>query len=407
MYYYPEITSSLHLMEDLVMDTSEAGFDVEILTATPSRNISDEELHRYKKMRNESVKENIKIHRINVVREQKNILLRIFRFLSFVFKVFGYLLTSNRDIVVVDSTPPLLLALISVWTAKIKKFKVIFRLQDIFPDTMIESGKLNNKIVVKGCNKLEKYIYCKVDKIVVISQEMRDKLLKKGIYEETILIIENWIDLSDVQEVIDDNKFIEKYSMNNDPNVFRIVFAGNLGYAQDFDIILDSARNIMSEEKVEFFIIGDGVEKKRLEDKVTQMNLTNVKFYPFQPPELVSDVYSFADVNLVTLQPGVIKTAVPSKSATIMACRRPILASIDNDSSFFEMINQNQIGIAVNARDTKAFTSAIIKLMSNKDYTSFLGDNALSYAQIYLERSNQTNKYISLLKEVGSHNVQK
>lgn len=401
MYYYPEITASLHLTQDLVYDLSKEGFNVDVITAMPSRNISPEISEKYKKVKLEKIKNtNITVHRIKLMHETKRITQRTFRYIVYSIKVFFKLLNAKCDAIVVGSTPPLILANACLKVSKIKKVPVVFRLQDLFPETAIKSGKLSNKRVIKTCEWFEKRLYNNVSAIVTIGNDMAQKVLEKSPNTEKIFIIPNWIDDDKVKEVsFEQNRFLKSFHINN-KDEFRVLFAGNLGMAQDINIIVGAAEKLKDYEDIKFLIVGDGAQKRDIRKEVERKGLKNISFYPMQPQELVPDVYSAGDVGLVTLKKGIIGNAVPSKTMSIMACNRPIIATVDKNSDYYNFINDEEIGIAVDAEDTDKFIEAILELYNDREKSKIFGSNARKYIEQNLSRKKLTVKYADVLKKV-------
>ncbi len=401
MYYYPEITASLHLTQDLVHDLSKEDFNVNIITATPSRNISSEMRENYKKIKFEKIKNtNIAVYRIRLMHETKRVVQRVFRYIVYSIKVFFKLLNTESDVIVVGSTPPLILANACLMVSKIKKIPVILRLQDMFPETAIKSGRLSNKGVIKICEWFEKRLYNNVSAIVTIGNDMAQKVLEKVSNKDKIFIIPNWIDDDKVKEVsFEQNKFLRSFNING-KDEFRVLFAGNLGMAQDINIIVDAAVKLKDYEDIKFLIVGEGVQKKDTQKEVERKGLNNVCLYPMQPQELVPDVYSAGDVGLVTLKKGIIGNAIPSKTMSIMACNRPVIATVDKNSDYYNFINDEEVGIAVDAEDTDKFTEAILELYNDREKTKTFGNNARKYIEKNLSRKKLTLKYADILKKM-------
>ncbi|HEX2925140.1 MAG TPA: glycosyltransferase family 4 protein, partial [Ruminiclostridium sp.] len=322
------------------------------------------------------------VRRIKV--NKKNLAIRYLEELWFALCCsFEGIFHSKADIVFIPSTPAFGIA--AVLLAKIGRKKVIYNLQDIFPDAEINCGVLKNPFIIKVFRIIEKQIYKSCSKLVVLDEDMQRNIISKGVCQEDVLIIPNWIDDQAVREVSRDrNSFFVKYSLS--PDLFYVVHAGNLGLAQNMDIVLEAARQLTCEKGIRFLMIGDGSCRSRVVAKAKAMALSNMSFYPFEPQERVSEVYSAGNAYIVSLKRGVIGTAVPSKTNSIMACSRPVLACVDEGSGFYNMINDNGLGIAVGPEDVQGLADAILKLYKCSLTAGEMGEKSRKYIECNLSR---------------------
>ena len=174
-------------------------------------------------------------------------------------------------------------------------------------------------------------------------------------------------------------------------NFFNVVYAGNIGVMQNVDIVIEAAKLMKDDDSVWFHIIGNGVYKEKLETKAKEYGITNISFWPMQPPELAPAIYSAADVNVIPLVKDVYRTALPSKTATCLACQKPIIFAIGKGSKFGQKIAKEAECQVVEADTPEELVEAIRKVQSgetaNKEGEFFLNycgitDNSRKYAEI-------------------------
>ena len=139
-YYTPEIAASMYLTEDIYKGFVDAGHTVEVYVPLPTRGVSKETRKEYKTKRNETkYNGKLTIHRISMYREGKNSLVRALRYLllnvAFIWKG----MITRADLIFVQSTPPTQGMMAGI-LSKIKKIPLIYNLQDIFPDSLINAG---------------------------------------------------------------------------------------------------------------------------------------------------------------------------------------------------------------------------------------------------------------------------
>ena len=139
-----------------------------------------------------------------------------------------------------------------------KKVPFVYNLQDIFPDSLVNTGMTQKgSFLWKIGRKLENYTYENAEKIIVISDSFKRNIMAKGVMEEKIEVISNWIDLDTVHPVSrKDNKLISEFGI--DPTKFLVIYAGNFGAAQGADVVLKAAEKLKSNEGIQFVIFGGG-----------------------------------------------------------------------------------------------------------------------------------------------------
>ena len=140
-------------------------------------------------------------------------------------------------------------------------------------------------------------------------------------------------------------------------------------------------------------------------EEAKQRGLNNIIFYPLQPLEIVPDVYSACSICLIPLNKGVIGNGVPSKAPLLMACRRVIVNSVELESEYFRMFNDNEIGVSVSNDDHKALAEAIFKLYSNPKEVERMADNAKEFGQKHYSSSVNTQKFIKIFQEITTKNA--
>ena len=180
--------------------------------------------------------------------------------------------------------------------------------------------------------------------------------MAKGVPEEKIEVISNWIDLDSVHPVNRrDNILISEFSI--DINKFIVVYAGNFGAAQGADIVIKAAKELEKNKDIQFVIFGGGAY---FEDaKIKAKNLDNVFIHELLSQERVSEVYSLGDVALITCKAGTGNAGMPSKTWSIMACNTPIIASFDTDSDLSDVIKNSGAGVCVEPENVSALVTAI------------------------------------------------
>ncbi len=400
-YCYPEQIASSHLAKDMNDAYEKAGIVCEIHTPTPTRGIDKETRKKYKKIKYEELNNGyVQIHRFAMFAEPKNSLLRAFRYtLCIIRQFFCGLGAKNIDVYYASSTPPIN-GLIMALLKKIKKFKIVYSLQDIFPDSLVNTGMTKKgSLIWKIGAWVEKVTYRAADKIIVISEDFKKNIMEKGVPEDKIEIVYNWVDENQVVNVErKDNILFDKYGL--DRNKFYICYSGNVGYTQNMDMLLEVAKSLKDNENIGFVIIGEGAYKSKLEALVAESGLNNIALIPFQDYSDISHVFSLGDAGLIISKKGVGTNSVPSKTWSIMSAERPVLASFDKGSELDSIITENNCGVCVDADDADALKDAILKLYENRENLHEMGKNGRKFVLDNITKEVSTGKIIDVLNKV-------
>lgn len=363
-YYLPEQIASTHLTLDLTEGFVNKGYMIENYVPVPCRGISKETRKKYSKMLYEEMYNGkVKIIRFPIWKEGHNPIGRAFRyFVSNIIQARKGCRAKDIDIVIGGSTPPIQGLLCGYVANRLskqygKKVPFIYLLQDVFPDSLVTTGLAKkNGILWRIGRLIENAVYKQADKIIVISEGIKNNIMNKGVSTEKITVIKNWIDLDHVKPVEkNENSLIEEFSIPKDK--FLVVYAGNFGAAQGAEIILKTAENLKNERDIHFVIFGGGAYFENARKDAYRMQ--NVSIQGLQPQDKVSEVYSLGNVALITCKPGTGNAGMPSKMWSIMACNTPIIASFDLESDLAEELKKSGAGICVKPGDIDELAKAI------------------------------------------------
>lgn len=298
------------------------------------------------------------------------------------------------DAVILQSTPTAFFS--SILMKLFLRKPVIFNSYDVFPNVAYETGALTNNVIYKVLLAMQKLVYKFSDQIIVISSDMRHTLMAQGVEEGKITEIRNWYDQETVHEVEpESNRFRQKYDIPQD--CFWVQYAGNFGFTFDYKYVLDVAERLQDEQHVRFQMIGDGAFQKEFMSEAKQRGLENITFFPWQPIDIISDVYSSCDVSLIPLANGVINNSFPSKGSLLMACGKVVLCATEESSDYYRMINENEVGICVSNKDANQAADAIRRLFNDKEYHAKLADNAKIFGQKCYSSNYNLPKFLKVL----------
>ena len=399
-YFSPEKASGLQLVEDLLEGFSAHGWKTDVFTPTPTRGVTDEQRKEYARKRVEVKYDGkLTIHRMHLYREGKGFVGRAIRYVLFSIECFWEAATVPADFIFTGSGPPTQGVVVGL-AKKVSGKKVIYNLQDIFPDSLVTSGICGkNSFLMKIGHAMENFTYRNADHIITITDDMKANIMKKGVPEDKISVVRNWIDTDKVKHISrEDNLLFDELKLPRDG--FYVVYAGNLGKVQGVDVILKTASLMKNNRDIKFVIFGNGSEEENLKKIVNDKHLDNVLMLPLQPIERASEVYSMADVSIISCTPGTGGSGMPSKTWTIMAAGVPIIASFDMPSEMERTIEEAECGFCTRAGDENELTEKIIRVFGDSRLKKCLGQNARRYAEKNVSKAEAVEKYIKSIERL-------
>ncbi len=377
---------------------SNVGFKTIVYAARPQRGLTEEEYQEYKHKKLEMMYNGgVEVHRFAMYREGKNAILRALRyFLISAVQFWKGIWAKDIDLIYVASTPPTQGAL-AAFVKKFKRVPFVYNLQDIFPDSLDGTGLAKKDGTLwKIGRAIENFTYKNADKIIVISEDFKKNIMAKGVPEEKIVVVYNWVDQNAVVDIPrSENVLFDRYGL--DRSKFYITYNGNIGLTQNMDMLLDVAKALENNDDIQFVLVGNGAYLDQVKQIIKDKNLHNVTLLPFQPYEDISHVFSLGDVSLVISKPGVGANSVPSKTWSIMSASRPVLANFD-ENELKSIIEKNNSGIFTKAGDMTAFTNAILKLYGDRELCREMGKNGRKFVMANLTKEMGTQKYVEVIK---------
>jgi len=329
---------------------------------------------------------------------RKGIINKIFEYFSFTAFVMWKVLFSHRtDAVFLGSNPPLIalpVGLISYF----KRIKVIYNLQDLFPDSALALELIDeNGYLFKLLKKFEKLNYKFSNKIITICESFAEHVRKINEKAE-ILVIPNWVDTEFMLEVPrDSNAFLKRINLCDK---FIVLYAGNLGYSHNLDVIVEAAAQLVDQKEIHFLFVGDGNRKIATMKNVERMGLNNCTFIEFQPFSDLPEVYSSCNLGVVSMRPGSEASAVPSKTWNYLSCSRPVIACVNSPSELAQAILASGAGMVLPPIDSDSLARVILDLYQTPSRCTALGAKGREYVCSEISKQVIVERYKVSLEEV-------
>ena len=256
--------------------------------------------------------------------------------------------------------PPLTTAIPARWISLLRRVRFVYEIQDMWPETLAATGMVRSRLILSLVAGLGKLAYSSAAAIVVSSPGLKRNLIGKGVPEEKIHVIPNWVDESIYRPVPPDRAWAEEQGITGS---FVVLFAGNMGLAQGLDTVLEAAGALSEIPEIQFVLIGDGVEERHLRREAEERGLRNVTFLGRRPAEDMPRFFAAADVLLAHLRRDpLFEITIPSKTQTYLACGRPILMAIAGDAA--EVVRDAGAGLVCPPEDSSAMAEGIRTLVS-------------------------------------------
>ena len=351
--------------------------EVEVFTSNPSYPQKNFFASYYKNKENFTNYEGVKINRFYAFpRGQKNISIILnyitFFFTSFFFTLFNsYFKKSQLSIIFCPS--PLLTSLPIIFLSKIFKKKVILWVLDLWPDTLVDLKIVKNQYIIKILKILVKYIYNNSDLILAQSNSFIKEIQK--ISKTECIYFPSWPEENIHLDIIN------KVDIESDQRI-KILFAGNIGEAQDFESIVECSNILKKKKIVKWIIAGNGRWRNKLEQLILEYELSDdIQIINQVPIEKVGSLLNMADLLLVTLKKNsTFEKTIPGKLQTYMSSGKPILGMISGEAN--KLINESQCGFACQAEDYLELANLIQKFsnLSNLEKKK-MGDSGIMYVK--------------------------
>jgi colanic acid biosynthesis glycosyl transferase WcaI len=392
-HFAPDLAPTGVVMTRIVTELAARGHELHVVTSLPwYRNHAIEQgwggrLWRTEKTEWGSI---IRVHPFPG-KSKSNLLRRALGFIAFSYAVGIRSVHADGLPFKVDGvlamSPPLTLGLTGWCTKIIRRAPLVFNIQDVFPDAAIQTGAISNKKIIAAAKWLERVSYQRSDAVVLLSQDLRTNIANKidAKHHHRLHVIPNFVD---TVAITPQDRMTNYRSELGIGDQLVVMYAGNVGFSQSLNLVVEAAARF---SEVAFVVNGDGAARKKLQEDCAE--LANVYFGDYQPIERLSEVLATGDIHLVPLRTGLAAVSVPSKSYSILAAGRPMLAAIDLNTEIPNMLQQSGAGIAVEPDNAPAFIEALGRLVNNRDQLSEMGANGRKWVETHASPASVAARY--------------
>ena len=375
-YFWPENFRINDLVDGLV----ERGHEVTVLTGKPNYPAGKYFTGYGFFKKNIEFRNGVKIYRVPLIpRGSNNKILLAINYLSFVF--FGLLLgplycRDKFDLIFSYSVSPITLVIPARFIGWLQKIPVIIWVQDLWPESLTATGAVSNKRILGLVEKMVRWIYKGCDLILVQSRRFTGAITKFGVNAERIKYFPNTAE--SLYKPITNKE--ESNLIASVPDGFVVMFAGNIGVAQDFETILQAAALTQHNKNIYWVVLGDGRQFNWVKNEVERHSLSEtVHLLGSYPMTDMPAFFSKADVMLVTLKKEpIFSLTIPGKIQSYLACAKPIISAVDGEGG--DVITESGAGISVSAENPEQLAQAVLEMEKlKKEEINQMGQQGLDY----------------------------
>ncbi|WHI52441.1 glycosyltransferase family 4 protein [Microbulbifer sp. MLAF003] len=396
-YFWPENMRINDLAEGLV----QRGHSVTVLTGRPNYpegHIFDD----FRQSPNDYVEyRGAKIVRVPIVPRGKRSITLFLNYVSFFLSgavLGGWKLRGNKfDVIFVYAVSPIMSAIPALVIGKLKKVPVFIWVLDLWPETLKAVGVLSNERLLSAVGKVVSWIYNKADYLLLQSKAFSTSVQQyctRMMPPNRLVYFPSWAE-DGFSSVPEEKSLLIEHA----PCSFTILFAGNLGEAQDFPAILDVAEGLRSQLDIRWVIVGDGRMSRWLEEQVNERDLDNVYLLGRHPLEAMPPLFAIADALLVSLKTNeVFEKTIPGKVQAYLASGKPILGMIDGEAG--RIIEEANAGLVCNSGDRRGLTAVVSQMAQmSASQREDMGDAAKRYYQDNFSKEKLFSRLESLFHQ--------
>lgn len=397
LIFSPDGVSTAYLYNDIALMLQERGYEVVVLTTTPHFNIVPEQVAkqpmRWKVWGLCKVSDFHGMRVLHVPQKKfKSTALRMLGFVYWHFVSFFIGLSIRHVDLILSPSPPLTIGLLNLWLARLKGCKVVYNVQEIYPDIL----KLKGGVALKVLRWMERKVYKESDVVTTIDKVFYDTIVGRFEEPSRLHIIPNFVD-TELYHEVSGFKFQDS-SLFPETDSIKLLYAGNIGHAQSWEPLIELADKTR-ELDVEYFVIGEGAKREYVAAEKERRGLEKLHLLPYQRRELMPAILSYSDVSFIFMASESDMDGFPSKVYTIMACERPLLVLSGEGTPIVNFLKDKGCAKLITEQD---FGKKVDEMASwlrsvTKEELRAMGSCGLAEIQANYTKERVTDMYVDLI----------
>ncbi len=304
----------------------------------------------------------------------------------------GWRASGPADVVVVSS--PTFFSIGAGWLlARLKRARLVVEIRDLWPAIFTELGVLTNRRIIRMLERLELAAYAAADTVIVVSDGFRANLIGRGVPVGKVHTIRNGVNLHEFDFGVSADEELRS-RLGADPDDCLVLYAGTHGISQGLTSVADAAAQLVG-KPVRFAFVGEGADKRRLQNRIAELGLRNVTLLPSMPHDHMPGLLAAADICLIPLRDvPLFSSFIPSKMFECLAAGRPVVGAVVGEAA---QILREAGAQVVPPEDSTALAGAIETLAADPQRREAMGQHGRRYVEKYFDRSTLARQYRKLI----------
>ena len=344
----------------------------------------------------QSTEEGIEIHRAYTYPAlHRSFAHRAISFLSFMASSFVIGLGVKEVDLVWGTSPPIFQGVTAWALARLKRAAFLFEVRDLWPAFAVAVGVLRQPALIRLLEWLEAFLYRRADTVIVNSPGFIDHVTRRG--GRKVVLIPNGADPSMFDPEERGVTFRRQHALEG---AYLALYAGAHGVSNDLETVLAAADLLRDEQNIAIALLGDGKEKPALIRRAEVLGLTNVRFLPPVPKNVMPEALAAADACIAILKPiPLYATVYPNKVFDYMAAGRPVLLAMEG--VIRKVVEAAEAGIAIPPGDARALAAGLRALAADPKRGRRLGMNGRHYLEANFARAELADRLMRVLEETA------
>jgi glycosyltransferase involved in cell wall biosynthesis len=355
------------------------GAQVTVITTVPNFPIGKPQYGYRNRWRQEETIDGIRVVRVwSYMAPNEGFVLRSLDFLSFAVTCYLAGRREKPDVIVATS-PQLLTGLAGHWLSRAKRVPWVFEVRDLWPDSVLAVDAIRDGLVIRVLRRLEAFLYRSANRIVTISEALRDAIAAKGIDKNKIGVVYNGVDPHRMSPRDKSPRLLQHFAFEGK---FVIGYVGTHGMAQRLETVVKAAKMLEEQSDIRFLFVGDGARRAALIKLARRLNLSSIHFHGLVTSTTVVEYIALCDAIVVPLRKSALfEGALPSKIFEAAAMERPIILSAEGIAA--DLVRKYDAGLVVVPEDAAVLADAVLALRRDPALAARLGEGGKALAANY------------------------
>lgn len=396
-FFWPDSPPYASLLREIGEYLAASDHHITVLGTQPSYKV---EIENESRPYRESLGK-LDVRRVRLFRERSRATwLRGINSVLFCWKILWHLLIhgGKYDVVMCSTVPPVITGAATSLGCRLRGCRFLYHAMDIWPEVANLTGQMRKGILYRITRAIDTWTCCSATAVICLSDDMRRTFLARSAkLESTVQVIGNF----ELPAYETETESPQIKTLRKPANKFRVLFAGNMGRYQALDSVVRAA-TLVTNPVIEFALMGTGAMKETLIRQAEQAGCLGdrIVFLPHQSVDVAKSLMLDADVSLVTLAKGVSTVAYPSKTLTLLAMGCPLGVMMESDSELSQMVQQHQLGFAVDCDDAEGMAAAISRLADSPAEVEAIRVRVREYAKEHAVSAAILPKWAQLIEKV-------